>query len=362
MIRDKKAILIRNVFCMLSYAFQSLRHESYARVAREDFDGIEDLLAAILAAGTALQLKRGLHREYVTHAESLPVLRGKLNMPGTIRNRIQAIRKLACEYDELTADNLFNQILKTTLLCLLRTGEVSLRRKTEIKRVLVYFSEISTVDLKTIRWERLQYSRENGSYEMLMNICRLALDGMLPNTEAGPYKLEIFKDAQMAGLYERFIREYYRQEHLGSGRGAEDPLRLDAAGGKEVAWDLTEEPAEEMRALLPKMQTDVTLRRGNKVLIIDAKYYGRTLQENFDRQTLHSGNLYQIFSYVKNEAARCSDEVSGLLLYAKTEEAVTPDVKYKIGGNWIAAKTLDLSVEFDEIRKQLDELIQEYLI
>ena len=30
------------------------------------------------------------------------------------------------------------------------------------------------------------------------------------------------------------------------------------------------------------------------------KYYGKMMQEQFDKQTIHSGNLYQIFTYVKN--------------------------------------------------------------
>ena len=44
--------------------------------------------------------------------------------------------------------------------------------------------------------------------------------------------------------------------------------------------------------------------------------------------TLHSGNLYQIFTYVKNKDTEFGDEphrVSGMLLYAATDEAIQPD-------------------------------------
>lgn len=51
--------------------------------------------------------------------------------------------------------------------------------------------------------------------------------------------------------------------------------------------------------------------------------------------TLHSNNLYQIFAYVKNLAAKHSGTVSGMLLYAKTGEAVSPDCEYSMGGSWI---------------------------
>ena len=46
--------------------------------------------------------------------------------------------------------------------------------------------------------------------------------------------------------------------------------------------------------MLPVMQTDIHLQRGNTVLIIDAKYYSHTTQVHFDKHTLHSNNLYQI--------------------------------------------------------------------
>ena len=95
------------------------------------------------------------------------------------------------------------------------------------------------------------------------------------------------------------------------------------------------------------------------MLIIDAKYYTSTMQSNFDKRTVHSGNLYQIFAYVKNkqtafERAGEGTEVSGMLLYAATDEDIQPDATYRMSGNRISATTLDLDRPFDEIRAQLD--------
>ena len=74
---------------MLSYAFQVLKQSNFDEVAGEEFENAQDLFAAILAKGIARQLKQGLHRTYVTEHETLSVIRGKLDMPGTIRNRIK---------------------------------------------------------------------------------------------------------------------------------------------------------------------------------------------------------------------------------------------------------------------------------
>ena len=65
---------------MLSYAFQTLKQETYDDVAVESFDEMYNLLAAILAKGIGLQLKQGLYREYISHQEELTVMRGKINM------------------------------------------------------------------------------------------------------------------------------------------------------------------------------------------------------------------------------------------------------------------------------------------
>ena len=83
MTRDK-SILIKNIYYMLSYAFQTLNQENYEDVAVESFDEMYDLLAAILARGIGIQLKQGLYREYINRQEELPEKRGKINMPETI--------------------------------------------------------------------------------------------------------------------------------------------------------------------------------------------------------------------------------------------------------------------------------------
>lgn len=75
---------------------------------------------------------------------------------------------------------------------------------------------------------------------------------------------------------------------------------------------------------------------------------------------LRSNNLYQIFTYVKNYDKEDSGNVAGMLLYAMTDEEITPDCMFNIGGNQIGAKTLDLNQDFSIIADQLDKLAWEY--
>ena len=347
---NDKGIYIKNIYYMLSYAFQVLKHSNYESVAAEEFGLVQDLFAAILAKGVAKQLKQGLYREYVTQHETLSVMRGKLDMPETIRNRIQRKQKLACEFDELSENNLFNQILKTTMLYLVRDSGVSKEHKIELNKVLVFFDGVSTLEPSSIEWSRLHYQRNNKNYEMLLNICYFVIDGMLQTTEKGEYKMAAFSDEHMARLYEKFILEYYRHHHR----------YLSEARAAQVKWDLVGENDEAMIRFLPVMQTDIFLRLKEKILILDAKYYGRTLQKQFDKYTLHSGNVYQIFTYVKNQDKTNTGNVAGMLLYAKTEEDITPDCLFNMGGNQIGAKTLDLNKDFRLIAAQLDAIAEQF--
>ena len=45
-----------------------------------------------------------------------------------------------------------------------------------------------------------------------------------------------------------------------------------------------------------------------------------------------------------------------MLLYAATDEEVQPDVTYRMSGNQIGVRTLDLDRPFEEIRAQLDTI------
>ena len=109
------------------------------------------------------------------------------------------------------------------------------------------------------------------------------------------------------------------------------------------------------------MQSDIHLQMGHTVLIIDAKYYSHTTQMQYDKYTVHSNNMYQIFTYVKNRDYQFGDgehKVSGMLLYAKTEEEIQPDNVYQIHGNQITVRTLDLNLPFAEIAGQLNAIAE----
>ena len=184
MIKDK-SILINNIYHMLTYAFQILNQKNYEDVAVESFDEMYDLLAAILAKGIGMQLKQGLYREYINHQEELSVMRGKINLSGTIKNRLMHERVLTCEFDELSENNLYNQILKTTVMLLLKNAKVKIEYKNDLKKKMLFFSNVDLLKPTFIKWSAIRFQRNNQTYRMLIRICQLIMEGMLMTTDAG---------------------------------------------------------------------------------------------------------------------------------------------------------------------------------
>ena len=342
MINDK-GILIHNIFYMLSYAFQELKKNNYAHIDKEDFENILDLLAEILYRGVSEQLKKGLYREYIDKNETLSVLRGRLDMNGTIRNIIQHKNKLDCEYDELSENNLLNQIIKSTLLLLVYNKDVKLLRKKALRSILLFFSNVDELKLRDVKWNAIRFQRNNLSYQMLISLCKFVVEGILPSTNEGEIKMMTFSDEHMNKLYERFVLNYYKRHYPSLNANAD-----------EISWNAEEGEGFD---LLPSMQSDITLHYAGKVHIIDTKYYGKSMQSQFDKRSIHSANLYQIFTYVKNRDKDNSGNVSGMLLYARTQEEISPEMDLLIDKNRIMVNTLDLNKDFKSISMQLDNIV-----
>lgn len=342
-------IPIKNVYYMLSYAFKILNKQGYKKVATEKFDNFADLCSAILINGTSSLIKKGLGREYVLKTETTAAIKGKIDISSSIKEQSMIKRRLVCEYDEFSENSYMNRIIKTTMLKLLHADIAKERknakeRNNKLRKLLMYFANVDVLDVNLINWN-VRIDRNNQEYRMLISICNLIINGLIQTQSDGKVKMMDFLDGQrMCRLYEKFLLEYYRKEHP----------ELNAAAS-EIKWNLDDDYCE----LLPKMKSDIILKKDGKVLIIDAKYYENITATNYDKEKNRSGNLYQIFTYVKNYDRNNTGNVAGMLLYAETDKQ-TVDCEYHMSGNAISVKTLDLDCDFSEIRKQLDDIVAVY--
>ena len=341
--RNHKGIPIANVYYMLAYAFEFIGDDNLERVEVEEFENQQDMIAALLESGISRLIKQGLHKEYLPRTENLPALRGKIDVRGTFTNAIAHRKTISCEFDELTEDNAFNQILKTTVRMLIVSKDVQAKTRDSLKKEMLYFTEVHELDPRSIRWDLLRFGRTNSGYRFLVSLCQLVIEGMLMHDSMGDDTLAPeTSEEQMHRVYELFLLRYFQKEY---------PQLKPAA--PQIPWAVD----DGYSTMLPAMKTDIMLQGDKRILIIDAKYYGETLQHQarYGSASIHSGNLYQIFTYTKNmAAAHAGTDVSGMLLYARTEAALQPDDRFLMEGNAIYVRTLDLSLDFAGIESQLD--------
>ena len=144
-------ILIHNVYYMLSYAFQILNEQSYKSIATEQFHNTADLMAAILSKGIATQIKCGLGKEYILRTEALSSLRGKMDITESIKTQTILKKQMRCIYDEFSFNGTKNRIIKSTLELLLKS-DIPKYRKKELRKQLIFFSEVENRDLHSVNW------------------------------------------------------------------------------------------------------------------------------------------------------------------------------------------------------------------
>lgn len=338
-------IRIQNIYYMLAYAFQVLREQGYKKVAAEEFSNAAQLCAAILIKGVSSQIKRGLAKTYAIQSGELASIRGKIDVSASAKRQSMLRKRLVCNYDDFSANSYMNRIIRTAMEALIKS-DIGKERKKQLRNLIAYFSQAEPLPRSGIN-RKIRYNKNNQTYEMLISVCRLVLNGLLQTTRDGCDKMtDFFDDRRMCRLYEKFIFEYYRQEH--------PEIRVSA---QQIPWNSD----GKSNGQLPVMQPDIVLKKGTKTLIIDAKYYAHAMQSQYAQNRLHSAHMYQIFAYVKNFDADNTGNVSGLLLYAKTDETILPNCDCSIGGNAICAQTLDLDCDFAHIRSRLDDIVRQHL-
>lgn len=350
-----KNILIKNIYYMLAYACNMLRLPiDCHRVDMECFENIHDMLALMLVMDVSAICQQGLYSDYVANKGDLSTVRGKINIGDTITNHILHRHLVNCEYDEISPDNLYNRIIKSTIDLLVDKADLAAEYKKKLKALQVFFADVSDINLDSVKWEYITYNHDNNRYQTAIIICQLLYRGMLPATCADGNEIKkFFKETLLNTIYEKFVLNYYKKEFRG---------RLSVTA-PHIMWQADDGNT----AMLPRMETDIVLCSADKTLIIDAKYYSKILIErnHGGKKKFHAGNLYQIFSYVKNKETQYNRQkkknyVGGMLLYAQTEIDDPIDSDYSLCGNPISVKTLDLNTDFDTIKRQLNNIVKAY--
>jgi 5-methylcytosine-specific restriction enzyme subunit McrC len=332
-------IPIKNIYYLLSYAWNELEESELVDVSAEDEDNLLNLLGRVLLNGTKTLLKRGIDRQYLTENEVYQGIKGKVNITDSLRKNLFSKGLSICTFDELSADILPNKILKTTLQNLTKIASLSPSLKQEIRTIIYRLHEVNEIVLTDTIFYQVQINRNNSFYAFLLNISELIYKNLLINEETGHFQFKDFlrDERQMARLFEEFIRNFYK---------------IEVPEAKVFREDLRWKMAGETHQFLPKMQTDISIKISDRKLIIDAKYYKETLQKYYDSEKIHSQNLYQLFAYLKNQ----DDELAeGILIYPTIQKSLS--LAYTHEGHTIRIETLNLNQDWRGVKADLLRII-----
>jgi 5-methylcytosine-specific restriction enzyme subunit McrC len=200
---------------------------------------------------------------------------------------------------------------------------------------------ISEIPLTNHTFRLVQLHSNNRFYRFLMNVCSVIQSSSLVDPATGSYKFRDFvrDERAMARVFEDFLFNFIKIE-----------MPAWNVKREHIAWRATSSTDPNLM-YLPRMQTDISIRRGSEHRIIDAKYYQRTMSEYLGSEKFHSNNLYQLMSYLSNSVRPETNRIYGMLIYPQVERKINED--YRIQDFDIGIRTIDLNQPWQMVHSDL---------
>ncbi|AKB73968.1 McrBC 5-methylcytosine restriction system component [Methanosarcina lacustris Z-7289] len=342
-------IPIQNIYYLLCYAWDKLDESDIVDVKAISTTELINLFAKILINGTAYLLKHGLDRYYVENEHIVNGIKGKLNLSASIKQNTLPSNKTICLYDEFDYNILHNQILKTTISKLLKVKNLDNDLKNELHRLFIKLPLISEIQIRNSHFKQIRLHRNNCKYGFVLKVCQIINENLFIDESSGSYQFKDFlqEEKAMARLFESFVRNFYKIEQS-----------VFSVKREDIKWNFVTENEIDLR-MLPKMSTDISLISSSRKIIIDTKFYKEALETRFTHEKINSSNLYQLFSYLKNQESdlEITKACEGVLLYP----SVGNDFKfsYRFQNHRIKIASINLNQDWFYIKKDLLEIISE---
>lgn len=341
-------IPIENIYYLYCYAWNRLEEAQSLPIGATDSPDLPNLLGRVLLQGTRRLLRRGLDRNYEECSDEIATVRGRIELGASLRLQARSIRRLVCEFDELSHDLLHNRIIKASLQRLARANSIDRSLAQELVRTAQRVPDVSDIWLERSAFARVQLHRNNGYYDLILKVAELAFDCLLPDPKGGGFAFhDVFRDeVKMARVFEEFVRNFYDAE-----QSELQVLPLT------IQWD-AKPIATTGTGRLPNMIADIYLKGHHRRLIIDTKYYASALQRGqYGSESFQSGNLYQLFGYLKNASADpLFAACEGMLLYPTNGKAMRES--FRIQDHPITIATIDLAQPWPSIARDLMDLVK----
>jgi 5-methylcytosine-specific restriction enzyme subunit McrC len=340
-------IPVQNIYYLLSYAWNKLDESETLSAGVDDYDDLLNLLSRVLINGCGHLLKRGLHANYLLKEEAYRGIKGKFLIAESIKTNTLNQGMAICEFDEFSSNTLPNQLIKSTLRLLVRLPIDPELRKSCLD-LAQRFPGVSWRSIQPVDFKRVRLQRNNYHYRFVLQICELIQQNIVLHESKDEYQFRDFvrDHHRMADLFEAFLLNFYRK-HSG----------FPSVRREDIHWAAT--PLKGTTVGLPKMQTDISLESENRKIIIDAKFYNQALQKHYDRESIRSANLYQLYAYLKNikhsDKHPMNHSCEGILLYPTVKKELTES--YLIDEHQVTIATVNLNQDWRGVERELIEVV-----
>jgi len=339
------SIPIGNIYYLLCYAWNRLEQGKIVDISQTPITELVDLFTLVLCDGVRHLARRGLEQGYDLREEELSGIRGRLNIADSLRRSLFSKGRAYCRFDELSVDTSANRILKATLVALLTVPELDRGLKKKAFTIVRSLQGIQDVKLSHSLFKSVPVNSNNLFYHFLLSVCRLISESLLVDESTGTTKFRDFTrdDKKMPALFQSFLYNFIARE-----------CKQWTVRSENISWRALSNTDPELK-LLPRMQTDISAVRPGEYRIIDAKFYGQTLSSFFDVEKFHSGNLYQMSSYLMNAKAIGNIQAEGMLVYPKVDRELREH--YEILGRKVSLCTINLRAPWQSIDQEIRELM-----
>lgn len=321
-------IPLNNLYDMMCASFSDLSRMNKSDLSGDAFDKVENMLSAIFVMGILRQFKRGLYKEYIPSEGLVPTMKGKIDIPETIRLKTQISRQVYCHYDEFSANNIYNQILKAFLLLILKRGRVGINQRKRVKQLMISFNDVSDISLGGVAWGKLSYEKNKFHYKMLINIGYMIYKNIHIDPET---KRDYLDWNSIEQIYRQFVYTFFQEECKGIKVQHDKITSDDAIGG------------------------DFILKKEDRVMIMHTNLSKEVCNEE-DLKSKKEFMLAEIkkMFYVVDEKTTLIGRMTGVLLYPSMSSSFVD--KYEIEGYTIYMATFNLRSSIPEIKNDLRKI------
>jgi 5-methylcytosine-specific restriction enzyme subunit McrC len=274
----------------------SVREHSVAPLLSRVSDWFE-ILTHLFTTHLMEEWQRGPAKSYQVVDEDLSMLKGKWRLPDQLRRPAQP-QVLAVSYDEFTADNDLNRVLRYVVQRLfLLTRDPANRHTLEVlRRWMDGVTLLRCVTISDV--ERVQLNRLNRRFEPVLNLARLFLDGSALQLSAGDVDTFAFV-FDMNALFEAFVVNTIRRnrdEILPPALASCELLPQSMSAIRYLAHD-------EYHPVF-HLKPDLAFRQGGAFpLLLDAKY--KLLDITAPSLNISQPDLYQMYAYANRFECPC---------------------------------------------------------